>query len=73
MKPLTLAGAILTAFGIIALLFASGIRYTSKEKFPRDSSTQVVVKQEKVVSIPPAIAGLAVIGGFALMVLGARK
>jgi hypothetical protein len=68
-----LAGAVLTAFGIIALLFASGIRYTSEKKFPSDSETQVIAKQEKVFSIPPALGGLAVVGGIGLMILAARK
>ena len=67
------AGALLTAFGILALAFLSGIRYTSSEKFPRDGAVQVTVKQEKVVSIPPAVSGLALAGGLALMIVAARK
>ena len=73
MKPLMLAGVVLTALGIVALVFSSGIRYTSRESLPHDADTQVVSKQEKIVSIPPVLAGLAVAGGFALMLIAARK
>ena len=68
-----LAGAILTAIGIVALAFSTGIRYTSQERFPHDSKTQVVAEQEKVLSIPPLLAGVALAGGITLMILAARK
>ena len=68
-----LAGAILTALGILALIFGSGIYVTSHEKLPRDSRTQVTVPEEKVVSIPPLVGGLTLAGGLVLMVVAARK
>jgi hypothetical protein len=67
-----LLGAILTAFGIMALV-VSQFHYTSREKLPHDGSAQVIVRQEKVVSIPPALGGLALAGGIILMVVAARK
>ena len=67
------AGALLTAFGILALAFLSGIHYISHEKFPRDGEVQVTVKQEKVITIPPVVSGLALVGGLALMVVAARE
>ena len=73
MKPLTLAGSVLTAFGIVALLFASGVRYTSKERLPKDGPAQVITRQEKVISVPPVLAGLAVAAGIGLMIFGSRK
>jgi hypothetical protein len=66
-------GALLTAFGILALVFLSGIHYTSQEKFPRDGKVQVTVNEEKIVSIPPVVSGLALAGGLALMIVAARK
>jgi hypothetical protein len=68
-----LAGALLTAFGILALAFLSGIRYTSSEKLPRDGAVQVTVKQEKILSIPPVVSGLALAGGLVLMIVAARE
>jgi len=67
------AGALLTAFGIIALAFLGGIHYTTHEKFPRSGEVQVIVKEEKVVTIPPLVSGLALVGGLALMIIAARK
>jgi hypothetical protein len=67
------AGALLTAFGILALAFLSGIHYTSHEKFPRDGEVQVTVKEEKIITIPPVVSGLALVGGLALMVVAARE
>ena len=68
-----LVGAILTAFGIVVLAFQSGIHYTSREKFPPDGSAQVITKQEKIVSIPPVVGGVALAGGLAIMILAARR
>jgi hypothetical protein len=68
-----LAGALLTAFGILGLAFLSGIRYISHDTFPRDGETQVTVKQEKILTIPPVVSGLALAGGLALMIVAARK
>ncbi len=66
-------GAFLMAFGIVALAFLSGIHYISHEKVPRDGEVQVSVKQEKIVSIPPLVSGLALVGGLALMIMAARE
>jgi len=66
-------GAFLTAFGILALAFLSGIHYVSHENFPRGGETQVTVKQERILTIPPLVSGLALAGGLALMVVAARK
>jgi len=68
-----LAGAFLTALGILALIFGSGIYFTSHEKLPHDSKTQVTVAQDKVISIHPLVGGLTLAGGIALMVFAARK
>ena len=67
------AGALLTAFGILALAFLSGIHYISHEKFPRDGEVQVTVKEEKIIAIPPVVSGLALVGGLVLMVVAARE
>ena len=66
-------GAFLTAFGILALAFLSGIHYISHEKLPRDGEVQVTVRQEKIVSVPPVVSGLVLVGGLALMIVAARE
>jgi hypothetical protein len=73
-KPLMLIGALLTAFGIVALVAGGGmIEYSTHEKVPREGSTHLEGRREKVVSIPPLIAGLAIVGGLALMIQAARQ
>ena len=66
-------GALLTAFGILALAFLSGIRFISHEKLPRDGEVKVTVRQEKIISISPVVSGLALVGGLALMIVAARE
>ena len=73
MKPLMLVGALLTAAGIIGLLFKDGIHYTGREKFPPAGPVQVLTKQKKIASIPPVLSGMAIGGGLLLMILAARK
>jgi hypothetical protein len=68
-----LVGAILTAFGIVALVLQGGIHYTTREKFPAEGSTQVITKQEKIISVPPAIGVAALAGGLVIMILAARR
>ena len=63
----------LTAFGILALAFLSVIHYVSHEQLPRDSAVKVMVKQDKILTIPPVVSGLALAGGLALMIIAARK
>ena len=66
-------GAFLAALGILALVFQSGFHYTSSEKFPQSGATQVAATQEKIVSFPPVVGGLALAGGVGLMLIAARK
>ena len=73
MKPRMLAGAILTAIGIVALVAGSAIRFASHDEVPHDGAVKLTVTNEKVISIPPVLGGLAVAGGLLLMVLAARK
>jgi len=68
-----LLGAILTAIGIVALAFQSGLHYKSRERFPPNSSTQVTTHEEKVISISPVIGVAALAGGVAVMILAAKR
>ena len=68
-----LAGALLTALGILGLMFHKGIRYTGSEQFPRDGDAKIVTHEEKYFSIPLAVGGAALAGGIAMMIVAARK
>jgi hypothetical protein len=72
-KPLMAIGAILAALGFLGLLARSGIVYTSRDKVPHDARLHITVKQEKVLSIPPLVAGATLAAGVILMIVAARK
>jgi hypothetical protein len=73
-KPLILFGAVLVALGILALIAQTGIiGYTSQDKLPHDGETQINLKQERILSISPLWAGLALAAGTTLMIIAARK
>jgi len=73
MKPLMLAGAAITALGIVMLIFHNGINYTAREKYPKDGEAQIITHQEKVVSVPLVVGGATLLGGIAIMILAARR
>jgi hypothetical protein len=69
-----LLGGALVAFGVLALIAQTGIiRYTSQDKLPHDGEAQLTLKQEKILSISPLWAGLALAAGATLMIVAARK
>jgi hypothetical protein len=69
-----LAGAFVTALGILALIFQNGIRYTAREKIPGSGSQVVVIThEEKYLTVPPLVAAAVLAGGVTMMVLAARR
>jgi len=73
-KPLMVVGAVLVAFGVLALIAQTGIvGYTSQDKLPHDGDTHITVKQERILSISPLWSGLALAAGTTLMIVAARK
>ncbi len=67
-----LAGAILMAIGIVALI-VSGMHFTRNVEVSNSGAANITVKRETVITIPPIVGGLALAGGLLLMVLAARK
>ena len=68
-----LFGAILTALGIVALVFRSGIHYTAEETAPHEGKVKITAPAERVVSISPVVGGLALAAGIGCMIAAARK
>jgi hypothetical protein len=66
-------GAILTALGILGLAMRGGINYTGHEAAPHDAQTHITVKEEKVFSVPPLVAGATLAAGVILMIIAARE
>jgi uncharacterized membrane protein HdeD (DUF308 family) len=72
MKPVTLAGIALIILGVLALAY-QGITYTTREKVIDLGPLKASVDKEKNIPLPPIVGVLALAGGVALVMVGARK
>jgi drug/metabolite transporter (DMT)-like permease len=72
MKPVTWAGIVLIALGVIALVY-QGITYTTRETVIELGPLKAQVEKEKTFPLPPILGVLAVAGGVVLVVVGARR
>ena len=66
-------GAFVTTIGILALVAGGGIHYSAHEHLPHGGRTQVTVKQEKVLPIPPLAGGITLAAGIAMMLVASRR
>jgi len=71
-NPMTLVGIALIILGIVAFAF-QGITYTSREKIIDIGPFQASADTQKTIPLSPLLGGLALAGGIALVVCGARK
>jgi hypothetical protein len=72
MKPLSIAGIALIVLGLAALVYG-GITYTSRETVVDLGPIQATADRERTFPLPPVAGIVAVVGGIALLVGGARK
>jgi len=72
MKPVTLLGILLVVLGALALAY-QGFNYTRQEKVLDVGPIHATAERQERVSIPPLLGGLALVGGVALLVLGAKR
>jgi hypothetical protein len=72
MKPLMWAGIVLIVLGALALAF-QGINYTYKKNVVDLGSIHVTTETQERIPLPPVLGGLALAGGIALVIMGARK
>ncbi len=72
MKSLSLVGILLVVLGALALAY-QGITYTRQEKVLDVGPIHATKDTQEHISLPPVLGGLALIGGVALMVAGARR
>jgi uncharacterized membrane protein HdeD (DUF308 family) len=72
MKPVTLAGIALIILGVLALAY-QGITYTTRERVIDLGPLKASVDKEKNIPLPPIVGVLALAGGVALVMVGARK
>jgi hypothetical protein len=72
MKPIFWFGILLIVLGGLALAY-QGFDYTHREKVLDMGPIHATADEQKHVSIPPALGGLVLVGGIALVIAGARK
>ena len=72
MKALTLAGIVLIALGLVALVY-QGFTYTTRETVIDIGPIEATAERERTFPLPPILGIVAVVGGVALVVAGTRK
>ena len=72
MKPATIIGAILIVIGIIGFA-VGGFSFTHEHQDAKIGPLNIEHKQTSTVPIPPILSGIALVGGIALVVVGARS
>jgi uncharacterized membrane protein len=72
MKPMVMLGILLIVLGGLALAY-QGFSYTHQEKVLDVGPIQATAEKHDRVSIPPILGGLVLVGGIALLVVGAKK
>ena len=72
MKPIFLGGIILVVLGALALAY-QGINFTHQEKVLDVGPIHATRDTQDRIPLPPIVGGLALVGGFALLVAGARR
>jgi hypothetical protein len=71
-KPISWLGILLVVLGALALAY-QGFNYTRQEKVLDVGPIHATAERHERVSIPPLLGGLALVGGVALLVLGAKR
>ena len=72
MKTATILGIALIMLGVVAFAY-QGITYTTREKVIDLGPLQATVDTKQTIPLPPLVGGMALIGGLALLVVGARR
>jgi len=72
MKSLSLVGIVLVVLGVLALAY-QGITYTRRERVLDVGPIHATKDTQERIPLPPVLGGLALIGGVALLVAGARQ
>ncbi len=72
MKPTTLVGVLLIVFGLVALVY-QGVTYTSRETIIDVGPIHATAERERTLPLPPVLGIAGVVGGAALLFVGARK
>jgi hypothetical protein len=72
MKPATIIGILLIVLGIIGFA-VGGFSYSHEKQDAKVGPVEIEHKQTSTVPIPPILSGIALVGGIALVVVGAKS
>jgi hypothetical protein len=72
MKAASVAGIVLVIVGVFSLL-VGGITYTREETVLDLGPIEAQTETRETIPLPPLLGGLALAGGVALLVVGARR
>jgi drug/metabolite transporter (DMT)-like permease len=72
MKSTTVLGILLAVLGVLALVY-QGFSYTRQEKVFDVGPIHATRDDTQRIPLPPIVGGLALLGGAALLVIGARQ
>jgi uncharacterized membrane protein YidH (DUF202 family) len=67
-----IAGIVLIVLGVLALAYG-GFSYTREKKVIDLGPVQATTKTQETVPVPPLLGVAAIVGGIAILVVGARK
>ena len=71
MKPATILGIILVIVGVVGFA-VGGFSFTHEKKDVDIGPVQIEHKQTGTVPIPPVLSAIALVGGIALVLVGAK-
>jgi drug/metabolite transporter (DMT)-like permease len=72
MKSITVLGILLAVLGVLALVY-QGFSYTHQEKVFDMGPMHATRDEREHIPLPPIVGGLALAGGVALLVIGAKQ
>ena len=72
MKPIILVGILMVVLGTLALAY-QGISYTRQEKVLDIGPIHATAETHERIPLPPILGGLALVGGVAFLITGARQ
>ena len=72
MKATTMLGILLAVLGVLALAY-QGFSYTHREKVIDVGPIHATKDDTQHIPLPPIVGGLALLGGVALLVMGAKQ
>lgn len=67
-----IAAIALIVFGVLALAYG-GISYTREKKVVDIGPIEATAKTRETIPLPPLLGAAAIVGGIAMLVVGARK